>query len=59
MELKINAVIWTGLIIAVIGVGLHLSGYVTHSVNGISVFPFVMIPVGVLVSLLGFMKKRH
>lgn len=57
MELKISKIALIGLVISILGVVLHLLGYKMYSINGISVFPFIMIPIGILISLLGFMKR--
>lgn len=57
MELKINKITWAGLIIAIVGIFLQLVDGIKYSINGIQIFPFVTIPIGVLISLLGFMIK--
>ena len=54
MDLNVNKVTILGLMISIIGVILELSGVMTYSINDIRVFPFVIIPIGVMISLLGF-----
>ncbi len=57
MDLKINKITIAGLMISIIGLGLEFVDNISYSINGIQIFPFVIIPIGALISLLGFMKK--
>lgn len=57
VDLNISNITWIGLIIAVIGLFFYLATDLSYSINGIQIFPFLIIPVGVLISLLGFMIK--
>jgi len=59
MDFKISKITLAGLIIAIVGVFLQLVDGITYSINGIQIFPFVIIPVGILISLLGFMIKQR
>lgn len=58
VDLDISNITWIGMIIAIVGVVFYLFGDLSYSIDGIQVFPFLVIPVGVLISLLGFMTKR-
>jgi hypothetical protein len=56
MDLEMNKIVWAGLIIMALGVGLELAVGIVYSIDGIPIFPFMMIPAGVLITLAGFMK---
>jgi hypothetical protein len=58
LDLNISNITWIGLIIAVFGVVFYLASDLSYSINGIQIFPFLIIPVGILISLLGFMIKK-
>jgi hypothetical protein len=56
MALEMNKIVWAGLIVMALGVGLALAVGTVYSIDGIPIFPFMMIPAGVLITLAGFMK---
>lgn len=57
VEFKIRKITLIGLIIAIIGVVLQVVDGIKYSINNIQIFPFLIIPAGILISLLGFMVK--
>lgn len=57
VDLNVSNITWIGLIIAIVGVVFYLFGDLSYSINGIQIFPFLVIPLGVLISLIGFMIK--
>lgn len=57
MNLNISKITLAGLAIAVIGLVLEIVDGISYSIDGIQIFPFLIIPIGILISLVGFMKK--
>ena len=57
VDLNVSNITSIGLIIAIVGVVFYLFGDLSYSINGIQIFPFLVIPLGVLISLIGFMIK--
>lgn len=56
MVLKVNKITWIGLIVMGLGIVLEMAVGVVYSIGGLPIFPFMLIPVGVLITVAGFMK---
>ena len=57
MKLSISKITLVGLLISLAGIVMQIRSGAIYSINGVDIFPFVIIPIGVLISLLGFIKK--